>query len=224
MQISTRTKGYIFAGSAFIVIIGIILGTVYFFSNRSIKDTDAQLALNSREATNPHQQVRAIRFRDTETGETSEILMDGTVNLYDKNGNLLKTGRRGFAETQNIFRRYEYLINSGKSFTGGKYEIEIETQTGVTIIESGGDTTQGDLIDDSIDFIDNTINPTPTPTAAPPTPTPSGYVPPPTPTPSPTPLPDKPDYLNAPPFTCEDYYLETGKPLKISNVYCNLDN
>lgn len=204
-----------------------ILGAVFYFSYRLAHKTnnqaDQQLIDYSRQEGEPTQQIRKMRFTNQETGEVMEIYMDGTVKYFDKFGNLIKTGRRGFAETQNIFKRYEWLINNNKSIDGGKYIIEIETQTGTTTYNPDGSGSGSDVVDDTIDFIDDTLNPTPTPTSTPnpstaPTSTSS-----PTPRPSPTPLPEKPDYLSAPPFTCEDYYKSGTKPLKISNIYCGIE-
>jgi hypothetical protein len=204
----------------------IILGVVFFVSYRLAQNTTTgarqELTEASRQQGEDYQQVRRVKLTHKDTGESMEILMDGTVNYYDKTGKLIKTGRRGFAETQNIFKQYEWLINSNRDLNGGDYYVEIETQKGI-INYGPGDGGGDDLIDDTVDFVDQTVNPTPTPTpvinpSATPTPFPFA-----SPSPTPSPLPEMPDYLSAPPFDCSDYYQVGGKPLKISNTYCGIE-
>jgi hypothetical protein len=203
-----------------IIIFILILGIVFFMTvkigqKKSIGNNQ-QLIEASRENGENYQQIRRIRFTKTADGESMEILMDGTVRYYDKNGKLIKSGRRGFAETQNIFRRFEWLLNNNQLIEGGEYQIEIETQKGTTLINPGGSGQGGDIINDAIDFIDQTLNPTPTPIpSATPLPSSTPYGDPPaSPNPSTT-----PDYSSAPPFKCSDYYT-SGKPIKISNIIC----
>lgn len=204
----------------------IIIAAVFFLTyklGQNTTDTNQQLINASRESVNNYQQIRRIKLTHKDTQESMEIYMDGTVKYYDKSGKLIKQGRRGFAETQKLFRQYEWLINNGKDIQGGDYYIEIETQKGTTTYNPGDNNTGNSLINDTVDFVNNTVNPTPTPQPSiRPSSTPL-FTPLPTPTPSPTPLPDKPDYLNAPPFKCSDYYRTGGKPLKISDTYCGIE-
>ncbi len=192
----------------------------YRLGQKTKTDVDRQLVTNSRESTNPDQQIRRIRFIDQQTGEITEILIDGTINYYDKSGKLIKTARRGFAQTQQILKKFEWLINNRQNISGGQYRIEIETQLGTIIVNPGTGGAGQDEISDAVDFIDHTLNPTPTPrptsipSAQPTTsPLPSASI-------EPTPLPDKPDYLNAPPFNCTDYLNAGGKPIKINDIFC----
>lgn len=217
-HISTSTFIIATATIAFLLIIGIVFFITFKLGQKTGSTPTQQLIETSRDGGAEDQQIKRIRFIKQSTGEIMEIMMDGTVKYYDKNGKLIKTGRRGFAETQQILRKFEWLINNGKTIEGGDYRIEIETEEGTIIVNPGGGGTGGGDIDDAIDFIDRTINPTPTPR---PSPTPSTGLPTPNPsiTPSPSPILEYPDYLTAPPFTCEDYY-KGGKPLKISNIIC----
>ncbi len=203
----------------FVVIVSMIFFISYKLGQKTSVTPTQQLVDTSRQSDKVDQQIRRIKFTKT-NGESMEILMDGTVNQYDKSGKLTKTRRRGFAETQNVLRQFEWLINNGKSIESKDYQIEIETQTGTITINpgTGGTGPGGSVIDDAIDFIDKTVNPTPTPKPATPPPG-SQSTPHPSSQPSPTPLPTAPDYLSAPPFNCSDYYT-TGKPLKISNTVC----
>lgn len=208
------------------IIIGIIFFITYKLGQSTAVNSEQQIITASRESENNFDQVRRVKLTHQDTGESMEIFMDGTVKYYDKSGKLIKTGRRGFAETQYLLRRYEWLVNNHSDLASGDYYVEIETQKGTTTYnpgQPGSGNGSGDLIDDTVDFVDETINPTPRPS---PSVSPSALpttLPTPSPLPSPTPLPDKPDYLNAPPFNCNDYYQTGGKPLKISNTYCGIE-
>lgn len=203
----------------FIAIVAIAFYVSYQMGQKTNQRATSDLASQSRQEANPTLQIRRIAFIDQDTGEKTEIMMDGTVNQYDKSGKKIKSGRRGFAETQNLLRKFEYLINNNQTIQGGKYQIEIETQTGIITVGPGG--TGDGPVDEAEDFIDHTVNPTPTPA---PTPSPTGSsTPVPSAEPSPTPLPTDGPTPEPSPFTCADYYKAGLKPLRISNVYCGPD-
>lgn len=211
----------------FLVILGITFFMIYTIGKQSSFESRQQQQFAAREAGETPHQVRKIKFIKTggdNDGETMEINFDGTVNYYDKDGNLIRTGRRGFAEVKSLFRDFENMLNNNRPISGyDGYIIEIETQKGTTTINPGDSGGGSDLIDNLIDVIDNTLNPTPTPTAMP-TPLPTGNPTPPPVSPTPTPLPGGiPDYMTAPPFDCTDYYLRTGKYIRISDIYCGLE-
>lgn len=192
-------------------------------------------------------QVRKVTIkRLNELGEEEwvEILANGEVRVYDKDGNLKKTGGQGFARTRNLFDSINrYLDDETQPLDGldGVIEIIVETNKGTQIIVGGGGggntnpgNDLGQIIKDIIDYVDEALQPTPTPAPSP-TPNPLGptvtpwvtqaYV---SPTPNlqatpgpgtPTPLPA---YMTNPPFSCSDYdYL--GRPVAISNVICGAD-
>lgn len=225
---SQGNNRFLILGSiGFIVIVGIAFSLIYTIGKQASFESRQQQLFTQREAGETLQQVRKIKFIKTggdNDGEVMEINFDGTVNYFDKNGKLIRTGRRGFAEVKSLFKDFEDILNKNKPISGyNGYIIEIETQQGTTTINPGDTGGGSDLIDNLIDVIDNTLNPTPIPTAIP-TPTPSS-----SPTsspilPTPTPLPGGiPDYMTAPPFDCTDYYLRTGKYIKISDIYCGLE-
>lgn len=182
-------------------------------------------------------QVRRIKLSREGEDEVVEILLNGQVNIYDKNGKLIKSGLKGFYDISTLFAGIENNWGALASEFGGsgKFTLEIETNQGTTIIEGEGNGGDGGIIDDIGDTGEEILNPSPTPTPEPtippgsptppptgePTPTPSSTpLPPgssPTPTPSPTPLPP---YMVAPPFTCEDY--QGTRPKIISNIICGL--
>jgi len=203
----------------FILVIG---GSFYFTYRFAEKTYDSranqQLQQVEKIVTPSSKQVRKITFKKIDSDEVVEILYDGTVNHY-LNGKIIKSGRRGFMETQMIFRDYEKIILNGGNLRGkAGYQIIIETEQGNVIINPDDTGEGGDIIDNTLDHIDNTLNPTPTPTiplsSMVPTPTPN------IPVPSPTPNPSTDPQAEMIPFECKDY-LQTGqKPLKISNIYC----
>jgi hypothetical protein len=189
----------------FITILGIVFYYAYRLAQTATSDSKQQLVETSRQGGEDFQQVKRIKLTHKDTGEAMEIFMDGTVNYYDNTGKLVKTGKRGFAETQYLLRRYEWLINGNRGFDGGNYYLEIETQKGTTTYNPGNQGSGDDLYDDTDDYVDETINPTPTPRpSTTPVPTPGAtFLP--TPAPTPTPQPELPDYLSAPPFDCKYY-------------------
>lgn len=215
-HISTPTILISSAVFVFLLIIGMVFYVTYQFGQKAKVGESQQMIEVSRGGGDEAQQVRRIRFTKQSNGESMEIYMDGTIKYFDINGKLIKTGRRGFAETQNIFRKFEWLINSKQTIEGGDYRIEIETEEGTIIVDPGGSGGGGDEIDDAIDFIDQTINPTPTPRPSPTgSPIPTATI---TPSPEINPSPTPSD-IPMIPFKCEDYYT-SGKPIQISNILC----
>lgn len=211
----------------FIVIVSIGFSLIYTIGKQASFENRQQQLFAQREIGETRQQVRKIRFIKSggvNDGEVMEINFDGTVNYFDKNGKLIRTGRRGFAEVKSLFEDFEDMLNNNKPISGyNGYIIQIETQRGTTTINPGNSGGGYDLIENVIDVINNTLNPTPIPTMIPSppplsSPTPSPVIP------TPTPLPGGiPDYMTAPPFDCTDYYLRTGKYIKISDTYCGLE-
>lgn len=181
------------------------------------------------------QQVKRVLIRrEGPNGvEYLEILLDGTINLYDANMKLIKTGLQGYGRVnsilddfaKNLYRLDQYL--NGR----GRYTITIYTNQGTYTYTSNGtgsgNTLLDDLVDEIDDLVDDTFTPTPTPAptytpAPPPTAGPSPTSPPAVPTPTipwnpltPTPLPA---YMTNPPFICSDYDL--NRPTNISNIIC----
>jgi hypothetical protein len=186
-------------------------------------------------------QVRNVllkRFKEDGTVEYYEILPNGTINVYDANMNLIKTGLQGYYKIDRLYKLIERNLDNLKSSGTGTIQLTITTNKGTIIIyvdEDEIDDIVDDIIEEIEDIVEDTFAPTPTPapsvTGAPPppsnsptpllsaTPGPSPTPAPPTLTPTPTPLPD---YMTAPPFTCEDY-ANLGHPVTISNIICGAD-
>lgn len=184
---------------------------------------------------------KALLRRHTDHGdEILEILEDGTVNLYDANMRLIKSGLQGFGRLTNLFKNFDDLLKAGnRQFVCPiAYQLTLVTSLGTYTCTppEANQTLPGtdDLIDEFEDMVDDTFAPTPTyrptntpaPTTAPgyPTATPAPFVPTPRVTDpdwnplTPTPLPE---YMLAPPFSCSDYHL--NHPFTISNVICGAD-
>jgi hypothetical protein len=231
-----------------LVIVGIVFGLVlivvlaasFLLATRT---RESMLAHQSLKSTVPQvatkRQVKRIFLeRETENGiEYIEILANGTINVYDLNHKLIKTGLQGFSRINSLFddidRHWDTLFGGSK----GKCRLTIETNFGITVIDCGGSSGGGgtgeDIIDDIEEITDNTFEPTPT---FAPTSNPAPTIPWPTDTPWPTYLPTPnlsitpggptptplPGYMTAPPFRCEDYKL--NHPFAISNVICGLSD
>jgi hypothetical protein len=240
--------GYRFSNKV-LVIAGIIFGVVmvttlvvsFLLAQKAKTEiTNRQTLTNTGVGPDTGRQVKRIEFkRATANGdEYLEILWDGTVNTYDNDHKLIRTGKQGFARIDSLFsnidKHWAEMTDIGG---GGCVSLTIETNVGTTVINchSGGGSggVGNDLIKEIVDVTDDTFAPTPTfaPTNTPAvgrpeptwTPYPTYGPPPPTITgggtgPTPTPLPG---YMTAPPFKCSDYH--SSKPFIISNIICGLD-
>lgn len=168
-----------------------------------------------------------------------EILPNGLVNIYDENMSLIKSDLSSYYKVRRLYQKINQNLDSLTSDSSGNLIFTIDTNQGrFTIIfdQTIKDLIHdiiNDILDDIEDIVDEAFAPTPTlaPTAtlAPnaPTPTPITFPttppfgPSPTPDPSATPTP-LPDYMTAPPFSCDDYrYL--NRPINISNIICGVD-
>ena len=216
---SSKTKLTITTLCIFVaIIIGVYYAT-YLFASKAGQKTSLQPSQTAIQIQKTTQQIKKITFKNIETEETMELWADGTVNYFDKFGKLIKSARRGFAETMGKFRDLERLINTNKKIEGlDGFQIIIETEQGTIIVNPGDQGDGEEVVDDIHDYIDQTINPTPRP-SAPPTPTSlPGISPYPTYSPSPNPS-TSPNPTTVPPFICADYY-KSGKSIKISNIIC----
>lgn len=242
INLQSSTNKLIIASVAFVIILSTALLIAISLSNKAREQAQQQLAQQfeaPKEAVKT--QVKKVLYRYTdENGKVfyAEILITGQVNLYDENFNLLKSGIQGFARINNLLdyinRNSDGLDPNGE----GDNSLTIETNKGTIVINFDDDLDDilDEIIDEIEDIIDDTFSPTPTPLPPTPTITPGGPIiptssptpttiqPSPTitpggPTPTPTPLPD---YMTAPPFTCEDYEA-LGRSVIISNVICGAD-
>ena len=184
-------------------------------------------------------QVKRVLYKQVSDDGTItyyEILADGTVNVFDENMNLIRSGKQGFGKINDLFKRLNNDLDSFDRSSTGKNMLLIETNKGTIIIYFDDDDEDlNDYIDEIEDIVEDTFTPTPTPQPPLPTLTPGGPTLTPTPwpthgpptptqgiigpTPTPTPLPD---YMTAPPFDCETY-KHLGRPVTISNIVCGID-
>lgn len=217
---------HLVVGLGGLLIIALIIGLIYELGNQARQN---MLNKQSQQYQAPtvavKQQVKRVTIkRQTGQGEeTIEIGNDGKVTRKDANGQLLQSGHQGFGSMRGLFELVEQYLENGKPiYIPQGYQLIIETNKG-TVTLNPSDTTPPDsgrnIIDDIISIIDPILNPTPRPTTSPrPSPTTTSSTGP-SPTPEPSPPTSTPDYTEVPPFTCADYY-QSGKRIKISNVYC----
>lgn len=233
-------KILIILGSIFTFFLILVMLVAYGIAKRTSQRIQETNTLVYTPPTTPSKdQVKRLLLRRLGANgyEYLEILSDGTVNLYDANMKLIKSGLQGFGRITNLFKNFEEKINAGGQLScPSGYQITIQTNRGTYTCSTtgpGSGSPINELIDEIEDIVDDTLSPTPTlrPTHTPPpgipsrTPTPSTSS---IPTPrvtdpnwnplTPTPLPD---YMTAPPFSCQDYPL--GRPFTISNVICGVD-
>ena len=240
------SRSLILVGLIFVVCLIVLGGFAYGFAYRTRQQMLANQQVNYTPPTTPtKKQIKRILLRYSSAAGVQylEILANGTINLYDQNMKLLKSGLRGFGQVNSLFdditKNWDYWKDH--MLGNGNYTLIIDTNTGqYTFVITGGGVTGGsggsnpvdDLIGGLIDLGNDTFTPTPTPH---PTPTPPIHPPTPTPTPEtyPTMTPDPnvtpnpltptplPGYVTAPPFKCEDY--KSDHPFIISNIICGLD-
>lgn len=168
----------------------------------------------------------------TGTGDdqvTIEILPNGVITKTTKDGTTSTI--LGFSRIAELFgsltkEQISSFQSSYLSHPCEKYTLSIQTSDGEIVVIDlclDDESVPQELIEliEAIEEAADTITPTPSPTLTP-SPTPIGATPTPTPTPtpnpsgggfpSPTPLPtpapdpsSPPDYLSAPPFSCDDF-------------------
>lgn len=226
---------------AFVICLIITILAAYALAVRTRDQVERSHTLVYSPPTTPiKQQVQRVLLRRIGPNgvEYLEILSEGTVNLYDANMKLIKSGLQGFGRLTNLFINLEQKLAGGaSSFSCPKeYTLTLFTNIGTYTCKPDGSSDWGlptqDLIDELEDIVDDTFAPTPTlrptstPPAIPPSKTPTPQILNLTPQPTgpdwnpltPTPLPG---YMTAPPFSCSDY--EVGRPFTISNVICGVD-
>jgi hypothetical protein len=239
-HISTRLL--VIVGVAFGLIVALALMISFLIAEKARQEiANRQELVTNAPLTPTKRQVKRIYLeRDSPEGtEYIEITWNGTINIYDKNHQLKKTGLQGFARINSIFDDIDRHWNEIIKGFGGNCRLTIETNLGNTEVNCGGNNTGGngsgagsDIIKEIEDITDNTFAPTPTPnpTHTPypgqPTATPTEVAALNTPSPTTTLLPGEPTptslpgYMTAPPFKCEDY--QSNKPFIISNIICNI--
>lgn len=214
-----------------VLIIGVNLSAI---ARKRAQDRLAQQFEAPKDAVKTQVKKAVYKFID-EDGNVryAEILSSGQVNLYDENYNLLKAGIQGFARINNLLKNLNTNYSDYEGSGDGEYTLTIETNKGTVVINI--EEIPEEIIEEIEEIIEETFSPTPTPIPPSPTSIPSGPTSTPTPTifqpttaptitpggPSPTPTP-LPDYMTAPPFTCDDY-SGYGRPVTISNVICGAD-
>lgn len=226
----------------FIIIMAAVLFLSYLFASRTREQIESQQNVQTEAPTTPiKRQIHHITLEKlTETGELVryEIGLDGSITIYDEQGNIIKTGLQGIGRISRLFSdidRYFTQCNQNPPFIPNAYKVTIITSLGTCVIYIPIADSRGgsDIISGIDDIVDDTFAPTPTlaPTNTPypgyisPTPTNTPSNPPYTPGPTtfstgPTPSP-LPGYLTDPPFKCSDYHA--SRPFAISNVICGLN-
>ncbi|OGV96525.1 hypothetical protein A2W24_03355 [Microgenomates group bacterium RBG_16_45_19] len=238
IRLGLTPKSLLVVGLIFLACLVVIGLLAYGFAYRARQQMLLNQELRYTPPTTPtqHQVKRVLLKRLGPNGlEYLEILADGTVNLYDADMNLIKSGLQGFGRVNSLLddiaknMKLWQLNLRGR----GNYTLIVETNMGTytyTITGGGsGDSDLDDILDNLEDLGNDTFAPTPipqpttiVPTAPPgasPTPT-TSYLPGITPTLPPNPLTPTPlpGYMTAPPFSCNDYYL--NRPITISNILC----
>lgn len=212
-----------------------IIGSELTAYYRSVFLANQEKQFAAPEVAVKRQVKRVMLKRELADGsiEYIEIFPNGTVNIYDGDMNLIKSGLQGFYRVNLLYNLIDRSLDDLSSASSGQNTLTIETNQGTVIIILPDDLDDllNEIVDDIEDIAEDTFSPTPTfsPTHTPvpgqPTATPlPSFLPTLTPSPipvfggSPTPTP-LPDYMTAPPFTCEDY-ADIGRPVTISNISC----
>lgn len=222
-----------------VIIALLMIGSAFSSSRRQEEVIRQQVKLEELERVYRKQVKRLTMKRKGADGEDEiiEIQLTGHVNIYELNGDLKKAGIQGFFKVDSLLDKVDRMLDEDvdvySSIPIQGCSITVETNSGIVYIPCEDNE---ELVDEIETVVDETLNPTPTlipvfsPTAVPPssTPGPSPTLGPPTatptptgpgPTPTPTPLPD---YMTAPPFTCEAY-AALGRPVAISQTVCGAD-